>query len=61
MPNLPILLTLAFCFGGPHCVYSQPIPFPTFAACAQAGVAMTDHAREVAMGDVSFTCDGLGQ
>ncbi len=60
MTPLPILLTLAFCFGGPRCVYSRPVPFPTFAACAQAGAAMMDHAREVAMGDVSFTCATVG-
>ena len=56
MPSLPVILTLSFCFGGSHCYYSRPISFPTWAACARAGVSMVQHPRHVASGDVRFSC-----
>ena len=57
---LPVILTLVFCFGGPHCHYSRPVKFPTFAACAKAAVASVAHARHAALGDVRFTCASIG-
>ena len=59
--SLPIRLLLTLCFGAPHCVYSRPVWFPTWHACARAGEAMVAHARTVARGDVSFTCSAIGR
>ena len=61
MTPLPVVLTVVLCLGGPHCRYSRPVFFPTWDACARAGEAMVSHARTVARGDVSFTCEGIGQ
>ena len=58
--DLPIRLLLTLCFGAPHCVYSRPVFFPTWHACARAGEEMTAHAREVALGNISFRCAGVG-
>ena len=58
--TLPIVLTLALCFGGPHCRYSHPVAFPTWQACAEAGASMMAHSRRVGSGMVAFTCKGMG-
>ena len=60
MTTLPIRLLLVLCFGAPHCLYSRPVWFPTWHACARAGAAMVAHARRVGRGDVGFACRSLG-
>lgn len=57
---LPISLVLKLCLGAPHCVYSRPVFFATWADCAKVGASAVDHSRRVALGAISFTCSSIG-
>ena len=59
--TLPYRLIVILCFSAPHgCVWTRPIFFATVAECGRAGAMMMEHAREVASGDVRFSCSSLG-